>query len=516
MVHGSNAFTNRIVSVEMITDFLSGPMFTLAVGTLIALVLSMVRIRLQIRFAIAGAAGGADPLPAESVQPDYSLDRLLRPMMESRREIPAATWGGKSLTDAVLEDQRRQLEERDEEVHGTEHIRSDPIPGSSVVVSNAQIREMLIDALESNGLGSLVNEEYPNHIAVQIFAKSITVPAANIITSAPIDSTFGFVKISNDKTAVRGTVNIVDPIFPNKTREIPQAYVNSVLYAFLPYFAAGLIEADKTEYLERIVKPEYRKWVADVMNATLTRWKDRSFPFTQESLSKLISESLLHEVTHILIFSLPAGDIPAGREELTKLTFEKYVTLLISEQSLYTSASLFKDIIKALKSVRDAAPSLDTQDDFFRVLSLEMFCDRFGMFLYENHLKNKIYRKVLNADIEKVVAAKMFDEAEAARGSGPEGFASFLKANAKKIFDQSLLEKELSEAEEKNVYISLLGDPGFSEKEREFYHAFLKELQRFNDEETINTFSVEHARTSTPIAISDQGLVGRAHFGLPE
>jgi hypothetical protein len=227
---------------------------------------------------------------------------------------------------------------------------------------------------------------------------------------------------------------------------------------------------------------------------------------------------MLHEFTHALALHLP-DKIPENasaetRRDMELITFDKYLELINSDQKLQTSVVFNKNLFKALREVRDEEPSEETSSKISAELALEMFCDRFSMFLYENYAKIRIYSENFkSADVPFSVDVDFMLRMETQRREGTlrtmRGLKNVLSAEQ---FDK--LEAELAAAEQAHLYIAKYGDPKLTMPEIEFFSRFLEFVKYFDGEKTIMRFTMDHAENSRFMQISASGLTRERGIGI--
>jgi hypothetical protein len=438
---------------------------------------------------------------------------------------PRKLWG-KDIFDKTREEEERALAQKiaagkakDQEKHGTPHDRvNNPVPGHTQILSSEDIAEAE-DIMISNGLENMEAET-----AIETYVKAIdTYPD---ITLLPVDSYQGVVDGPEESIATL-EINVIDILFPKRDGRIPEEYAAKVLNGLNPAASSNLIKGKLKDYLALFFDENFINWAGKLLGTMVLAWREKKAPKDVETLIEYAKHALLHEYTHGLIFNLPAEDIPEDRKaELEKITFLEYLKLILNDKNLHNSVIMFKNVIKAVRSLFGKyKPNQWTKDNLLKVIAIETFCDRFAMFLRENHRKNLLYRDIMGIDQEKDAKWKKekgipyefadfakVDQAEQARRNNKLG--EYLASIGVKITTARLakLEKDLADTEESHFLLRKYGDPKLSQAERDFYLTFLRLLRHFDGEKRINRFTRKHAESSETIAAIP--LLTDAHAGL--
>jgi hypothetical protein len=187
---------------------------------------------------------------------------------------------------------------------------------------------------------------------------------------------------------------------------------------------------------------------------------------------------------------------------------DRYLEILNADESL--SAVFAKNLAKALHSLREQEPSKQTEAGISAIVLIEMFCDRFSMFLFENYAKIRIYRSLLGELYGDPFSVSTMLNFEEERKRDPEAFITKHPEVTREIMTH------LNKAEAVHVYTDpeTFGDPLLGIDERTFFGAFLNLLRHFNRQGTILQFSPQHTANSRVMRATFSGLISRTRYGF--
>jgi len=411
---------------------------------------------------------------------------------------------------------------------GIRHQRANRQPGSVVIVPNEEIIQMG-QVLCANGLSF-----FKSRTPIVVWTKEVDLPEGTYLEENPVDGDHRIrTKYRLHSKVLVGRVNIVDPIFPAKDGKIPGSYITAALNIMNPAIAWWALPKDGDGSLKDLLSRamENARRLAASIQLMNTRFANFQTSKDQKLLQDWSAINILHEETHQLINALPAGDIPPGQEEKQgKITFEKWIDVLLPDLPkdwLPAKGGDFfletrmgqKNLYKALRSVRTLDPGPRARDTIIRVWALEMFCDRFAMFLYENYNKNLIYQAALNIKGRYLLVSEL-NEAGRAREEGPDQFTRYLAAHGASFAGDSASVQELSallhQTESDNVFVKGFQDPGLTSQERAFFRLIIEHLAHLDSEHTINQYSIKHSETSTPIRLGASGAITHSGASVSE
>ncbi len=436
-----------------------------------------------------------------------------------------AAMSEEARTNSTLEEQaaaaeRSVLEQQAQETLGIRHKRTAMAKGSVAIVSDESIIDMA-DAMRANGLTN-----FENQTAIETWTQEVNLlPGTNWVAPTPVSSHFKLFRLWGiGIRLLKSRVNIIDPIFTGQPEgNIPESYAQAVLNAFNPDVLYRTLSKEEIQaFLLRTGENAERFRAA--MRAMMSAWQGRSVKATVENLRAWSTAAILHEKSHFLINAMPTGDIPeAERERLEQLTFERYVQVILADDTLLMSTGGMKNLFKAAMSVKDMPHSEDSRNMITRVWAIETFCDRFAIFLLENYLKQRIIQDTLGVTTwplkvgelgQSVDKKKRIPDLYTAQQGGPETLAEFLRAHGcERTGEPGLVEGvlcKLQNTERQHVLIAELENPALSIAERQFYQGFLEHIAYVDGEGTINQFSEHHCKTSIPIAAWDKGVLANA------
>ena len=367
-----------------------------------------------------------------------------------------------------------------------------PAQGAFALLSEDAVERMLC-VLKYLGLN-----KFEDSTPVDFFIK----PTVNInqdhIAPTPIESetVFQMPKISQDKVQLLFRAIVMDPMFVDdqgknlNLAQIPEKYVEAVLNSLNPaayYKALGPQQLGPLFAHAGKFEPTFKANFA----AAVKKWQGRTAPLDLATLQEFLEQGLLHEFTHALALNMPdviSADLPTQEQaRLNQFSVTAYFNLLSTEESLHTSVVYTKNLMKALHAAegQDANPA--TQNQIIRMLALEMFCDRFSMYMYEMYEKLRVYQKAI-PDLG-VISVDFMRKMEKQGHTNP---AVFQAVNELTGDQMNTLSADTEAAGKAHVYISKFGDPIILDAERVIFDRFLDLLRHFDREKTVNLFSEEH------------------------
>jgi len=402
---------------------------------------------------------------------------------------------GRSFSEAAAEAVAGIFEKRELKQNGILYNENDARPGQGAfaILSEEAVNRML-DILEALGLF-----KFEDSTPVDFFIKPTVHIDQDHIAPTPIESEtiFQMPKAVPSKVQLLFRVIVMDPMFiddqgknMNMTK-IPGKYVEAVLNSLNPaayYRALGPQKLDplfaRAGKFESTFKANFA--------AAVKKWQVRMAPQDLATLQEYLEQGLLHEFTHALALNMPdviPTDLPkAEQTRLNQFSVAVYINLLSTATELHCSVVYIKNLMKALQSVegQDANPA--TQNQIVRMLALEMFCDRFGMYLYEMHEKLRVYHKAMPDAGE--ISVDYMRKMEKQRRANPAAFQAVNELTETEI---KTLTAELEAAKKAHVYIGKFNDPVISDEERAIFEPFLDLLRKVDRKKTVNTFTEEHA-----------------------
>ena len=446
--------------------------------------------------------------------PSIMGDRTIRDQKRSKRVLK------KEFSELVADEIEKQVSQQTMEAYGVPYREGEarPADGATAVVPDQKMAVML-DVLAQNGLARFEHDK----AAIDVSIKDVAVKSGegDYIELIPIECELLLKKplYDNGYAEVDFHVVLMDPRIVDENGNplndgLPRRYIRAVLNNYSPIMLYRGYYNELDDMLSRAgdQAEAYKK----VIQYAAQQWKNRQTPDDFKTLQAVVSMGMLHEFTHALALHLP-DLIPESASAETKrdlgaITFDHYCELIMNDNVLITSGAFNKNLFKALCEAREKEPSKKTQSTINASLVLEMFCDRFGMFLYQNYLKIQIYSALFKkADLPFSVNIDSMLLMETRRHAGQlreiGGLSGILD---EKEFQQ--LETELGEAENSHYYISKFGDPALTHAEIKFYGNFLALLNHFDNEKLIMRFTMEHAENSRFMRVSVKGLADtKAH-----
>jgi hypothetical protein len=369
-----------------------------------------------------------------------------------------------------------------------------PAQGAFVLTNDDDVEEMF-GVLKSLGLN-----RFAFITPADVFAKPILHIDEDHIAPATVESGLVFQMAKNQNHIVQliFRVMIMDPMFVdergrslNLTR-IPAKYVEAVLNSLNP---AAYFRALKPEQLDALFARagKFEGVFKASFSGAVRKWQNRPTPKDLETLRVWMKLLLLHEFTHALALNMP-DRIPTdlSQEEqarLSRFSVTAYISLLNGATGLHTSVVYTKNLFKALQAVEGQEVSSATQNKVVRLLALEMFCDRFSMYMFETYRKLLVYHEAVPDMGEITVEAMRKMEKQRLTN-----LAAFRTVNELTDAEIATLAAKMEEAETEHIYISAFGDPAILDAERIIFEPFLDLIRHFDHEETINTFTEEQSR----------------------
>jgi len=387
-----------------------------------------------------------------------------------------------------------------------------PAVGAFVLIPDAAVIEMF-SVLSRLGLRKLEDS-----ISADLYFKPIVHLPDNHVAETPLEGGMIFDDLPLGKRGVQVTFRIIvmDPMFINENqqnlnlKDLPEDYVVNVLNTLDPMAVYKILGPAQLEPLLERAGNYAQTFKARFVNA-VKKWQNVSVPKTREILYAYLQQGILHEFSHVLALSMPdkiPEDLPAvERERLNKFSVTAYIDFLSKSTELHTSVVYVKNLIKALQSVQNLEPSKATQNQVVRILAVEMFCDRFAMYMYELYLKMQAYEQVMKLGDISLDTVRLFEKQRRNR-------TAFMLVNDISEPTVKLLEDRLAKAEEEHVYISNFKDPRISEGEHAIFEPLLDLLRHFDREKTINIFTVEHTKGDFFRATNNEQFIAENKLGL--
>lgn len=371
---------------------------------------------------------------------------------------------------------------------------SRPARGAFSLLSEDDVSEML-EMLRAVGL-----YKFEDSTPVDFFIKPLVLVEQDHIAPSTVECNLVFKHPASKGGDVRLLCRfmVMDPMFVNQNgenlflSELPKKYCEAVLNSLNPaaYFRA-LSRADLDALFARA-----GKWGDSFKGCFATavkKWQKIEAPRDMATLCIWQKQLLLHEFTHALSLHLPdvfpPGLPQSEQERLSTFSSSAYLKLLGNTQELGTSVVYIKNLFKALQSVEKLEASQATQNTVIRRLALEMFCDRFSMYLFETAQKLKVYRETF-PDLEDITVDVM-RKMEKQRLQHP---AAFMTVNQISDVQGATLAAKLVSTETGHVYISAFGDPAILPNERAIFEPFLDLLRSLDRKKCIGVFTEEQIK----------------------
>lgn len=418
---------------------------------------------------------------------------------------------GRSFEELRAMETIRKIERLVEKQFGKKITKEEerPWPGAFALVEE-RVVWLWLNMLNSSGLG-----RFSDKISVDWFTKAVSLQSGKTgVKKTPIGSELFFRIPRNNKefASLVFRIVIIDPQFMDHVsleplyKEIPQEYVEAILNTFNPHVLYQLFGKDLPDMLQRA--GNFAQPFEQLMTAVASKWKGKVTPTDYKTLQDYLHLGLIHEMVHALAMHVPdeiPADIPVKDQEIQReISYNNYLEIINKDQSIQTSVVFFKNLLKALQKTAQEKPSEVTQSNIINVLALEMICDRFSMYLYENFLKMNVYNNHLKSRTGYSVNIDMLIALEEARKAGRLG-------NRHEIIDlddegRKQMEEELKKAERDHVYIRKFDDPGITAREWCYYTSLLKFLKHLDKENKIMKFDMQHANSSRFMHVSISGL----------
>jgi len=387
-----------------------------------------------------------------------------------------------------------------------------PAQGAFALLSEAAIAQML-EVLKDLGL-----HIFENATPVDFFIRPTVNMTQEHISPTPIECQTIFQKYSPDLVKLLFHVIVMDPMFIDEQgknlylQELPAQYIAAVLNVLNPMACYRAYGKEKMqELLPRAGK--YAPMFEANFKAAVKKWQNTATPSDLKTLQDYLQQGLLHEFTHALALHLPdviPADLPQTEQErLNSFSVTAYINLLGKATELFTSVVYVKNLLKALQMVEKHEASVATQNHVIRNFALEMFCDRFSMYMYETARKMQVYHEVMPGlgDISFDILRRM----EKQRLSNPEAFRALNEMTSDELND---LDKKLKAVETEHVYISAFGDPAILESERSIFEPFLDLLRHFDREKNIEFITEKHTEGQF-VKATKEGFISDNKLALP-
>ncbi len=430
-----------------------------------------------------------------------------------RREKTTRAQHGRSFTELRAKEATRLLDRQVRQQFGEliEAEEERPWPGAFEIVSEKAVATWL-HLLEANGL-----RRFSDQVSVDWFTRAEKLPEdeeGTLVMATPIggEPLFRFPRGQNDMASLVFRIVLMDPQFMDDSakplyQEIPPRYVEAVMNTLNPAAVYRAYRHDLPEMLQRA--GDFAEPFQQLLEGMEKKWSSKEARTDFESLRDYVGLGFIHEAVHALALHLPdevAADLPAEQHEfLEAMSLDRYLAVINGDQTLQTSVVFTKNLIKALEKVKDKPASQETQDSINILIALEMFCDRFSMYLYDNYLKIKLYHDALAEKIGYPITVDIMLTLEGARVEDRLGSRHEIRGLPEA--DLSKLEQDLQDAEQDHVYISAFGDPVITGAERELFRRFLGLLKHYDDENRILRFTMRHADSSRFVHATVSGLV---------
>lgn len=386
-----------------------------------------------------------------------------------------------------------------------------PVAGSQVLISDEKIAEIM------HAIGTQLPHFEDNKVIVEFFhSKPVPLFDAELETKeagkiriteyrTPINSNL-FFQSSGERAELFFRVNVIDPEISEAELSKYSEGVLNTLNPFLSFKASYPTLRDKKMGL---FESEQNRQFFDAMlkevaaNALKNQAK---YPKDTETLIELLPFVILHEINHALITHMPDKVLSSlsAEENERRLAFgyTNYRDRLLNSQdpdskSVLLSDLAFKNVIKAINLGRPGSMDADT----ILAFTIETFCDRFSIYLYENYCKMKVCQKYFKEIFDGLEVPMSFvyqiqDLLDADDMTGLQSKYPFLSQEDK----IAKLKEEFSQAERTHIFIRKYNNPPITKWERdEFFRPFLEFLQELDRAKRIGTHSKEHFDVSQVI-----------------
>ncbi|MBD3207639.1 hypothetical protein GF319_15020, partial [Candidatus Bathyarchaeota archaeon] len=299
--------------------------------------------------------------------------------------------------------------------YGPDETRSD-----NVILTEDKAKEML-DVLIANGL-----RLFENQLSIDFFKRNVTVTQRLHIATTPIsmDILSRTTQLQSGVIDVVPRIIITDPIPVNKEGQpitenpLPPDYVRAVLIVMNPIKILDVFGMNKTNHYLSLAgfNQEYFK---SILIKAAEKWQGIPQITDIEVLRGFIAQGILHEAAHALALHIPdqlPKDMPEiERKKLEDIEYQKWIEIVTDNEAIAFSTVSAKNVIKATQEADEKGmdPVLSTQHHVMNRYCLEMFCDRFSMYLYENYMKIKSYEKIVGNRFGDPMAVEMLWHLEA-------------------------------------------------------------------------------------------------------
>jgi hypothetical protein len=432
-------------------------------------------------------------------------------MQNVRQHKTTEAQEGYSFEELIARETTRKIERIVEKEFGKK-IRSDeerPWPGAFAIVDE-KVVILWLKMLESNGL-----HRFSDRITIDWFTKAVAVKNGMIEAhKAPIASepAFRFPRNPCDLTSVMFRITVMDPQFldpETKTslyKELPKEYIVSILNTLNPDVLYQIFGKEFPEMLKRA--GSFAQPFDQLLKLIADKWKGKATPSDYSTLQDYLHMGLIHEMVHALALHVPDEipmDIPQENQEQQRaISFDRYLEIINNDQRIQTGTIFFKNLIKALQKMHKETPSTETQSNIINALALEMMCDRFSMYLYENFLKTRIYNTYLFESVGYAINTDMLLVMEQARKENKLAIRHEVSRMEESKFKQMV--QELMASERDHVFIRQFEEPAITSAEWSYYTGLLTYLKHLDKENQIMRFTMQHANTSRFMHISVAGM----------
>jgi hypothetical protein len=340
---------------------------------------------------------------------------------------------------------------------------------------------------------------------------------------------------------------LFEVLFPKQERqgrptEIPSEWIRGVLNVLNPmvYLAAfgkelgvyiddqGKLRRGEKGLLDK-VSPQLREAYEQIILKNAKRWRGL-VPFVNvteniataedlEMAKSIHAAAILHEVSHTTALHVPwkrgadMSDAEWARQE--KFNISAIQDLYESNPELTATACFTKNMVKGLHVVRDSNDPVAVTENVVRLTTaLETYCDRFGMYLFQNYFKLQSYRDMIGKmgnrftgeTPEKVDAMYALEEMRQAGQLEQVGFT---------IAEIAELERRLDEDTKRHPFVHI-GDTPILPQEEVIYRQNWELLHNFAEEGKFGVLSREHFESSPFVNLHHHPKYGieNAEFGF--
>jgi len=424
--------------------------------------------------------------------------------MELRKSKTTRAQFGKSFIELILEGLIPAFNRIERNLFGLsiEPDEERPWPGAFVLLSDDEVK-LLLDVLEINGL-----QRFSDQLNIEWFTRAEEIPTnidAILVhrSTASSQIIFQLPTVERDFARLIFRIGIIDPQFVDEEgnplyTELPPWYVRGVLNNYHPYAVYMAYRHRLPEMLERAGK--FSVPFAQLLKCMAKRYETKSFQSDEKLLKEHVKLALLHEAVHALVCHLPdkiqTNELEKAPHKLEEFSVDSYVQLVDKFPKLQQSPLFIKNLIKGLEKVENEPPSDKTLKNIKTHIVLEMFCDRFGMYLYENYLKYQVYKKAFQEFLDYDVTIGMVLSLEAVRRTDEDNNEDRFKdrAEVKCLSERELtkLKEDLKDSERSHVLIATFENPILSSEERMLFMQFLNLLRELDRERKILLFNEQN------------------------